>query len=60
MNEDNKIIIENVSSEAEVISDYQIISKKEINNKFNLILILGVSLLSISISIYFYSLGLFN
>ena len=45
MNEDNKIIIENVSSEAEVISDYQIISKKEINNKFNLILILGVSLL---------------
>jgi len=60
MNEDNKIIIENVSSEAEVISDFQIISKKEINNKFNLILILGVSLLSISISIYFYSLGLFN
>ncbi len=60
MNEENKIIIENVSSEAEVISDYELVSKKEITSKFYYLLFLGIAFLSISVSLIFYSLGLFN
>jgi uncharacterized membrane protein len=60
MNEEPKIINQKVSSENTYTEEYELVSKKEVTNRFYFILILLISVISIITSLVFARLGLFN
>jgi|688.fasta_scaffold593963_2 hypothetical protein len=60
MNEEPKIINQKVSSEDTYTEEYELVSKKEVTNRFYFSLILLVSVVSIITSLIFARLGLFN
>jgi hypothetical protein len=60
MNEELKIINQKVSSEDTYVAEYELVSKKEITNKFYFSLILLVLVISIITSLIFAKLGFFN
>jgi hypothetical protein len=60
MNEDLKIINQKVSSEDTYAEEYELVSKREISNKFYFSLILLVAVISIVTSLIFAKLGYFN
>jgi uncharacterized membrane protein len=60
MNEEPKIINQKVSSENTYTEEYELVSKKEVANRFYFILILLISVISIITSLVFARLDLFN
>lgn len=60
MNEEPKIINQKVSSENTYTEEYELVSKKEVTNRFYFILILLISVISIITSLVFARLDLFN
>lgn len=60
MNEEPKIIDQKVSSEDTYSEEYELVSKKEVTNRFYFSFILLVLVVSIITSLIFARLGLFN
>ncbi len=60
MNEEPKIINQKVSSENTYTEEYELVSKKEVTNRFYFILILLIFVISLLTSLIFARLGLFS